>query len=159
MSDRRLLHSAMYDDAHTFLSILDTVDVRDNMYQRLAEVAATTANMDVIDAIMGIYSIDASSVAVIARMNGHYDLAEYLTGYRMIPFQYDMPTYEDMEEDRGQQAQYWENSGYWVMIKTDSPIQEYDASRKRKIEGTRRWGWEGDNLDAPETTHMEIIRP
>lgn len=155
-----LKDSAMYGSPSSFSKIMtDISQDREYLYQEMAEAAAITGNLPVIQYIMGEYMIDSESVAVVARTHGYYDVAVYLTGEALVPFKRDMPAVEDMEEDRSKQAEYWQNSGYWVAIKTDTPIEENDVSKKRKIMGTRRWGWRGDNLDVPTTTNTWIIRP
>lgn len=155
-----LRQSAMYDEPETFAYLIESLQPgREYLYQEMAEAAAVTGNLPVMQWIMGVYMVDWDSVATVARTHGHYDIAEDVSGEALVPFKRDMPALEDMEEDRSRQAQYWQNSGLWVAIKTDSPVDEIDVSRKRRIMGTRKWGWNGDSLDVPETTNTWVIRP
>lgn len=155
-----LYHSAMYDNPHTFSLLLSKeIHGREYLYQKMAEAAAITGNLPVMEWIMQTYIIDWQSVATIARSHNHNDVAMFLTGQYLVPFKRDLPSTSDMEEDRDNQTEYWQNTGYWTSIHSDQPIEPVDVSPKHRIMDTRDWVWHDDPLDVPTTTMEWIIRP
>lgn len=136
-----LRNAAKYDSGEEFLSIADIVisPGNESLYQRMAEVAATTGNLSVIKAIETRYLLNFNTIATIARSHGHWGVAGWITGYDHVVPKYDAPSTEDLEEERELLAESWQNSGGWTLIHNDQPIEVYDDTPQRKILGTREW--------------------
>jgi hypothetical protein len=144
-----LEHEARYGDADSFMSLAKkTIQKGDeHLYETMAEIAATEGNLPIIRAISQVFYLDYEAVATMARTYGHYDVAGELTGEEVVVPEWDTPTTEDLEDDRADQAEMWENSAGYTYVKTDMPIEEIDTSQRYKIMGTRRWGWKDDPVD------------
>jgi len=143
-----LKSAAKYDSGEEFLNVADIVITPGNehLYQRMAELAATTGNLPVIKAIETRYMLDFTTIATIARSHGQWGLAKWITGYEHVVPRYDTPSTEDLEEERELLAESWQNSGGWTLIHNDQPIEVYDDTPQRKILGTREWSMSGDKV-------------
>lgn len=142
-----LKHAAMYDSADVFMQIANLVITpgKEYLYQEMAQVAATTGNLPIIEAIEKRYMLDYDVIATIARSSGYHGVAGWLTGNEFVVPQYDAPTTEDLEDDRSLVAESWQNQG-WTLIHNDEPIEPMDLSRKREIMGSRQWGGRDEKL-------------
>lgn len=158
---QRLEYEARFGHGDSFMELArDLIPIGSEfLYQVMAEIAATEGNLPVIQSIGGSYYLDYDSIATMARTYGHFDTAGWITGEEVTVFQRDLPTTEDLEDDRSNQAEMWQNMGNFTIIKTDAPIEDVDTSPRYRIHGTRKWGWESDDLEVTDTNQMWTDSP
>lgn len=156
---QRLEDEARFADGDSFMDMASMLIPRgdEHLYQVMAEIAATEGNLSVIQAIGGSFYLDYDSIATMARTYGHFNTAGWITGGEEVAvFQRDLPTTDDLEDERSDQAQMWQNMGGFSIIKTDAPLEAVDTTPRYQIMGTRKWGWKEDPDDL-EVTHTRVM--